>query len=113
MPHGEVPKAEQPDGGGPRHDGQRRAHSFMSASRSYRTISPASWPGLSRPSTSFSLKAYKKDVDARVKRGHDGGEVIRSHRNALVRMRWRRRHDACSRGDYSAIRPAARWIRRV
>jgi hypothetical protein len=23
----------------------------------------------------------KKDVDARDKRGHDGGEVIRSHRN--------------------------------
>ena len=25
----------------------------------------------------------KKDVDARDKRGHDGGEMIRSHRNKL------------------------------
>jgi hypothetical protein len=25
----------------------------------------------------------KKDVDARDKRGHDGGEVIRSHRNTF------------------------------
>jgi len=40
-----------------------------------------SWPGLSRPSTSFELKARKKDVDARDKRGHDA--VIRLHRNAL------------------------------
>jgi hypothetical protein len=29
--------------------------------------------GTSRPSTSFSLKARKKDVDARDKRGHDAG----------------------------------------
>jgi hypothetical protein len=29
------------------------------------------------------LKLSKKDVDARDKRGHDGGEAIRSHRNAL------------------------------
>jgi hypothetical protein len=47
-----------------------------------------SWPGLSRPSTSFWLKARKKDVDARDKRGHDGGEVIRSRRNpSLSRTR--------------------------
>jgi hypothetical protein len=32
-----------------------------------------SWPGLSRPSTSL-LK--KKDVDARHKAGHDGGEAF-------------------------------------
>jgi hypothetical protein len=31
----------------------------------------------------FWLKARKKDVDARDKRGHDGGEVIRSHRDLL------------------------------
>jgi hypothetical protein len=30
-----------------------------------------SWPGLSRPSTSFYSRACKKDVDARDKRGHD------------------------------------------
>jgi hypothetical protein len=35
-----------------------------------------SWPGLSRPSTSCSLNARKKDVDARDKRGHDGGKVF-------------------------------------
>jgi hypothetical protein len=29
------------------------------------------------------LRCRKKDVDARDKRGHDAGEVIRSHRNAL------------------------------
>src|SRR5215471_20611278 len=52
------------------------------------TISSESWPGLSRPSTSFLLMARKKDVDARdnprIKSGdgHDGGEAIRSHRNA-------------------------------
>jgi hypothetical protein len=44
---------------------------------------------LSRPSTSFSLKARKKDVDARdnprIKSGdgHDGAGMIRSHRNTL------------------------------
>jgi hypothetical protein len=27
--------------------------------------------------------AEKKDVDARDKRGHDGGEVVRSHRSTL------------------------------
>jgi hypothetical protein len=29
------------------------------------------------------LRRRKKDADARDKRGHDGGEVIRSHRNAI------------------------------
>ena len=29
----------------------------------------------------------QKDVDARDKRGHDGGEVIRSHPNALSPIR--------------------------
>src|SRR6266436_3068791 len=53
----------------------------------------ASWPGLSRPSTSFSLPPpyppphagegrEGEDVDGRDKRGHDGGEVIPSRRNA-------------------------------
>src|SRR4051794_29874707 len=32
----------------------------------------ASWPGLSRPSTSY-LRKFRKDVDARDKRGHDEG----------------------------------------
>ena len=36
----------------------------------------ASWPGSSRPSTSFSLKSRKKDVDACDKRGHHGGEAL-------------------------------------
>jgi Fe-S oxidoreductase len=36
--------------------------------------SGSSWPGLSRPSTPSS--ELKQDVDARDKRGHDGGEVI-------------------------------------
>jgi hypothetical protein len=31
----------------------------------------------------FLLKVRKKDVDARDKRGHDAGEVVRFHRNAL------------------------------
>jgi acyl-CoA synthetase len=35
------------------------------------TESPSSWPGLSRPSTSF----LDQDADARDKRGHDGVEV--------------------------------------
>jgi hypothetical protein len=33
-------------------------------------LSPLSWPGLTRPSTLFSSR-YRKDVDARVKPGHD------------------------------------------
>jgi len=31
----------------------------------------------------FSLKARRKDVDARDKRGHGGGEIIPSHRELL------------------------------
>src|SRR5262249_31101337 len=45
--------------------------------------SQSSWPGLSRPSTSF-LTTTNKDVDARDKRGHDGGEgrhLIAAHRS--------------------------------
>src|SRR5260370_2009764 len=49
-----------------------------SAIRSYRLLYLESWPGLSRPST--PLKARKKDVDARDKRGHDAGEAIRSRK---------------------------------
>jgi hypothetical protein len=37
---------------------------------------------LSRQSTSCLRSRGKKDVDARDKRGHDGGAVIRSHRTA-------------------------------
>ena len=37
-----------------------------------------SWLGLSRPSTPCLLSCRKKDVDARDKRGHDAGEMIRS-----------------------------------
>jgi len=55
---------------------------------------PESWPGsspsktgvnalMSRPSTPCSLKLSTKDLDARDKRGHDGGGVIRPHRNVL------------------------------
>src|SRR5262249_30428065 len=41
-----------------------------------------SWPGLSRPSTSFLIGMTKEDVDARDKRGHDGesGSVERNMR---------------------------------
>ncbi len=49
------------------------------------TLLSESWPGLSRPSTSCLLSCRKKDVDARDKRGHDGGGVNRSYRNALQR----------------------------
>jgi hypothetical protein len=38
---------------------------------------------MSRPSTPCSLKLRKKAVDARDKRGHDGGGMIRPHRNAI------------------------------
>ena len=31
----------------------------------------SSWPGLSRPSTSFVIETSKQDVDARHKAGHD------------------------------------------
>jgi hypothetical protein len=30
----------------------------------------------------FPAESQQEDVDARDKRGHDGGEMIRSHRNA-------------------------------
>src|SRR5712671_6160906 len=36
------------------------------------SLSRSSWPGLTRPSTSFARIAQKKDVDARHKAGHDG-----------------------------------------
>jgi len=39
--------------------------------------------GLVPPSTPFSLKPSKKDVDARDKRGHDGGEAVPSHLEPL------------------------------
>src|SRR5260370_17474241 len=48
------------------------------------------------------LKLTKKDVDARDKRGHDGGEAIRSHRNALqvgVINGWRRLQQPRTIGD--------------
>src|SRR4051794_25296628 len=35
-------------------------------------LSRSSWPGLTRPSTSFARIAQKQDVDARHKAGHDG-----------------------------------------
>jgi error-prone DNA polymerase len=35
-----------------------------------RIFSPSSWPGLSRPSTTFLL-LLQEDVDARHKAGHD------------------------------------------
>jgi hypothetical protein len=39
--------------------------------------------GLVPPSTRFSLNARKKDVDARDKRGHDGGEALHFIGDAL------------------------------
>src|SRR5260370_41903384 len=44
-----------------------------------------SWPGLSRPSTACLAACRKEGGDARDKREYDGGEVIGSHRNALMR----------------------------
>ena len=38
-------------------------------------VSPPSWPGLSRPSTSFLLR-FSEDVDARHKAGHDEETLI-------------------------------------
>ena len=53
--------------------------------------STSSWPGLSRPSTSFSRKACKKGVDAGDKRGHDERvgwvERVRWARFALPTLR--------------------------
>jgi alpha-1,2-mannosyltransferase len=43
---------------------------------SLRTILSASWPGLSRPSTPYFEDAPKQVVDARDKRGHDGGGIL-------------------------------------
>jgi hypothetical protein len=40
--------------------------------------SSSSWPGLTRPSTSFFLMD-REGVDARVKPGHDGGAMGDSH----------------------------------
>jgi hypothetical protein len=37
---------------------------------------------MSRPSTPCLLKRRKKGVDARDERGHDGGGLIQSYRNA-------------------------------
>jgi hypothetical protein len=50
--------------------------------RSYGTTSPRVMAGLVPPSTYYSLRRRKKDVDARGKRGHDGEDVIRSQRDA-------------------------------
>ncbi len=41
-----------------------------------------SWPGLSRPSTHSLLSRRHKDVDAGDRRGHRGGKVMRSPRDA-------------------------------
>src|SRR5439155_6570545 len=54
-------------------------------------LTPASWPGLSRPSTSL-VAAEKEDVDARVEPGHDEergtGLMVRdARRAALLTMR--------------------------
>jgi uncharacterized membrane protein len=39
-------------------------------------LHPSSWPGLSRPSTAYLLRASKKDVDTRDKPGHDGAKKL-------------------------------------
>jgi hypothetical protein len=41
-----------------------------------------SWPGLSRPSPHCLLRRRTKGVDARDRRGHDGGKAMRSPRDA-------------------------------
>src|SRR6185503_3559528 len=38
------------------------------------------------PAIHVLLTAFKKDVDARDKRGHDGGEVVRAVPHALLRF---------------------------
>src|SRR5947208_11284481 len=53
--------------------------------------SPSSWPGLTRPSTSYFFKVSKKVVDARHKAGHDG--VISGH----LLLRTHRMHAAGTR----------------
>src|SRR5262249_42676156 len=44
-----------------------------------RVMFGSSWPGLSRPSTSW---LRQKDVDARDRRGHEGGEFVRQYTHA-------------------------------
>ena len=61
---------------GPTSDG----HFFATEEPRTQIDSPASWPGLSRPSTP-SLPVGKNDVDARDKRGHDE-EIRRPYRSA-------------------------------
>jgi uncharacterized membrane protein len=43
-----------------------------------------SWPGLTRPSTSFLQRARKEDVDARDEPGHDGFDVVRHARARIT-----------------------------
>jgi uncharacterized membrane protein len=47
---------------------------------------PSSWPGLSRPSTSYPPLARQQDVDARDKPGHDDLRTRRALRSALTRV---------------------------
>ncbi len=49
------------------------ADAIAAALRRRAPISPPSWPGLSRPSTSY-LSNMQQDVDARHKAGHDDGD---------------------------------------
>src|SRR5258708_3814687 len=50
------------------------------------SIYSAAWPGSARPSTPFSLKARKKDMDARDKRGHDAKRCLaRIHASQRLR----------------------------
>ena len=48
--------------------------------------SHSSWPGLSRPSTSLFV-ARRQGVDARDKRGHDGGEALHEENGAKHKRR--------------------------
>src|SRR6478752_6012608 len=66
--------------------------------------SHSSWPGLSRPSTS-RRPCKIKDVDARHKAGHDGGETVHEENQE---MRWKtlNRHGrACHRVSLSSSWP--------
>src|SRR5262245_50467480 len=57
--------------GGPSfHTPEACADAIAAALRRRKPLPPSSWPGLSRPSTSYS-SAMQQDVDARDKRGHD------------------------------------------
>jgi acetate---CoA ligase (ADP-forming) len=56
------------------HTPEACADAVAAALRRRMPVSPSSWPGLSRPSTSC-LSKKQQDVDARDRRGHDDGDA--------------------------------------